>query len=479
MNGAAELEQASTRVYGGVPQFSTWNISMTFERWEKARTLLPKKSDIPSPQLEEAFRIVRRAAAVDTGAIENLYQVDRGFTFTVAAQGISWQAAVAQMGAQSSSLIQAQLDAYELLVDLVTTAWPVNAALVRRLHEQVCAKQTHYTVHTPNGPEQRPLELGAYKQLPNNVLTTTGEIFQYCPPMSVAADMDTLFSVLGSSEFLKAHPIVQAAYAHYAFVVIHPFQDGNGRVARLLASLFLCRAESIPFLVLSSQRGEYLASLRAADNDTPTALLRFVEACTESAFVLAEQSLRAARHPTVDLSMKQLREAYFARAGVEFAEIDRRIETIAKSLLTELVRKASQALGDLSGRLESSWRTEFFFPPLRAGDRCPDGNASLQYVVRTREPMVASCSGQIQFELPGNPQRTDTCVVRWRDSQVTGEPIELVELRIDDVLNPDSPIIDMRVHLATEQMVRQIGVVLAQSAIRERNQRGYVDKPSP
>lgn len=30
--------------------------------------------------------------------------------------------------------------------------------------------------------------------------------------------------------FVKAHPVLQAAWAHFAFVAVHPFADGNGRV---------------------------------------------------------------------------------------------------------------------------------------------------------------------------------------------------------------------------------------------------------
>ena len=38
------------------------------------------------------------------------------------------------------------------------------------------------------------------------------------------------------------HPVEFAAEAHYRFVAVRPFRDGNGRVARLLMNLFLLRA---------------------------------------------------------------------------------------------------------------------------------------------------------------------------------------------------------------------------------------------
>ena len=41
-------------------------------------------------------------------------------------------------------------------------------------------------------------------------------------------------------------PVLRAAVAHFWFVTIHPFQDGNGRLARALADLFLARADGCP-----------------------------------------------------------------------------------------------------------------------------------------------------------------------------------------------------------------------------------------
>ena len=50
--------------------------------------------------------------------------------------------------------------------------------------------------------------------------------------------MHRLIEQIRTPEFEAAHPALQASYCHYAFVVIHPFADGNGRVARALASTF-------------------------------------------------------------------------------------------------------------------------------------------------------------------------------------------------------------------------------------------------
>jgi hypothetical protein len=136
----------------------------------------------PPARLKAAFRAVRRAAAVDTGAIEQLYPVERGFTFTIALEGALWESVLNKKQEDVRSLIQAQLDAYELLVDLATGAMPVSEASIRRLHEQVCAAQLTHRVVTAVGPQDQELMKGAYKTHPNNVLTADGTRFSYCPP---------------------------------------------------------------------------------------------------------------------------------------------------------------------------------------------------------------------------------------------------------------------------------------------------------
>jgi fido (protein-threonine AMPylation protein) len=92
----------------------------------------------------------------------------------------------------------------------------------------------------------------------------TGEQHAYAPVDQVAPEMQRLMETLKSPEFGRAHPVIQASWAHYAFVAIHPFADGNGRVARALASAYLYRPNSVPFLMSADQRTPYFDALSAA-----------------------------------------------------------------------------------------------------------------------------------------------------------------------------------------------------------------------
>jgi hypothetical protein len=71
-----------------------------------------------------------------------------------------------------------------------------------------------------------------------------------------------------------AHPVVRAAWLHHRFIIIHPFEDGNGRVARALVLLVLLRNNYAPLVVDRTRRNEYLEALDAANEDDLRPLAR-------------------------------------------------------------------------------------------------------------------------------------------------------------------------------------------------------------
>jgi Fic family protein len=98
-----------------------------------------------------------------------------------------------------------------------------------------------------------------------------------------------------------ADPVLRAGIAHFWFVTIHPFEDGNGRIARAIADMSLARADGTPhrFYSMSSQiaaeRAEYyrrLESAQRADVDI-TSWLSWFLACLDRAIDAAEALLAA------------------------------------------------------------------------------------------------------------------------------------------------------------------------------------------
>ena len=110
------------------------------------------------------------------------------------------------------------------------------------------------------------MAVGEYKTSANHVKTRTGEIHYYATPEETPTRMHELVEWY-RAETTKAvmHPIEIAARFHHQFTAIHPFDDGNGRMSRLLMNLMLMQSGYPPTVIQLGERDEYLAALRRAD----------------------------------------------------------------------------------------------------------------------------------------------------------------------------------------------------------------------
>lgn len=124
--------------------------------------------------------------------------------------------------------------------------------------------------------QSQALPKGEYKQDANGPTRSDGSVHAYAPVDETVPEMTRLIDQLRSEEFEAAHPVAQAAYAQYAFVCIHPFADGNGRVARALASVYLYRSPGVPLVIYQDQRANYIDALEAADRGQFHTLMRFI-----------------------------------------------------------------------------------------------------------------------------------------------------------------------------------------------------------
>jgi len=116
---------------------------------------------------------------------------------------------------------------------------------------------------------------GEYKKFPNNVEAfdgageSLGVVFETTSPFDTPREMDGLVKWTRESlEDASLHPLIVVGVFAVVFLAIHPFQDGNGRLSRVLTSLLLLRAgySYIPYSSLESviekNKQAYYLSLR-------------------------------------------------------------------------------------------------------------------------------------------------------------------------------------------------------------------------
>jgi Fic family protein len=153
---------------------------------------------------------------------------------------------------------------------------------IRNLNKIILKEPFWKPAQTADGQTTRKQIIpGEYKTTPNNVITATGELFEFAPPSDVPARMSSLVEWLEASlhEFRDADLLWLLARLHHDFVLIHPFDDGNGRVARMLVNYVLMRLGYPPVIVPSERKRDYLAALRLADAGDIAELENFLGSC--------------------------------------------------------------------------------------------------------------------------------------------------------------------------------------------------------
>jgi len=250
--------------------------------------------------LSRALDVAMRYAAVDTNAIEGIYDTDRGFTRTVATQAIAWESAMDARGPHVRLAFNDALEGYRYVLDATTKAVEISEVWIRGLHEVLCASQETYRVLTDQGPEDRPLVKGKYKSTPNSPTLLDGRVHSYASVLDTPPEMYRLVQELRSEPFLAAHAVLQAAYAHYAYVCIHPFADGNGRVARAIASAYLYRSPGVPLVVFADQRNDYYDALELSDAFAYGSFIQFIGARALDAVQIVRLSLQQSAPPVAE-----------------------------------------------------------------------------------------------------------------------------------------------------------------------------------
>lgn len=224
--------------------------------------------------------------SIETGILERLYDVSRGLTITLIERGfhasLVGHSDATMAGDRLVEILEDHRQGLALVMDLIGQTRPLSVGWIKELHALLTRHQQFTDGVTPPGHHIQVIQVtlvhGAYKLHSNNLTRPDGTVHAYCPPEHVASEMDQLVAIYQALP--EALPEVRAAWLHHRFTQIHPFQDGNGRVARALASFEFIRAGLLPLLVDRDDRdGRYIPALEAADQGELRPLVTFFAEC--------------------------------------------------------------------------------------------------------------------------------------------------------------------------------------------------------
>ena len=215
-----------------------------------------------------------RSWAIETGIIEGLYTLDRGVTETLVMRGISEelieQSSTNKDPGELVRMLRDHQDAAEGVHHEIREGRPISRSAIRQIHSTLTRNQPTYRAVDQFGNSfDTPLHHGQFKTLPNNPIREDGSVHEYCPPEQVDSELDLLVEWYGQyqQETDAHHPILSGVWLHHRFTQIHPFQDGNGRVARTLLTWHLVREGYLPVVIKRDDRDRYIDALESADGD--------------------------------------------------------------------------------------------------------------------------------------------------------------------------------------------------------------------
>lgn len=328
--------------------------------WKERRSELERNE-----AYQDFINKMQREWAIETGIIERLYTWDRGVTEILIEQGIessliSHQGGVSQGEAEHiRAIISDQLDIVDGLFAYIKGEEPMTESFIRGLQAKFTLHQDTTEALTPDGRRiSVAMRRGEYKTQPNNPRRPDGAIHPYCPPELTKEEMERLVTLYRNANG-RYSTEVRAAWLHHRFTQIHPFQDGNGRVARALASLVFIKGGLFPLVIRESDRIEYITALETADSGDLGPLTRLFARRQRDAILRvfglerqvpraqdADQIIKSALQVLMD---REKREAGTLGQVQKFAD---RVEHVARERLDAVAGELDRGLGQIQqGRI--------------------------------------------------------------------------------------------------------------------------------
>jgi Fic family protein len=312
-----------------------------------------------SGALAEFNKRLGREWSIETGQIEGVYNLDRGLTETLIEKGIDSDLIPNQPGQRPpeiiAAIIQDHADVLEGLFLFVKGDRTLSKSYVHELHAALLRHQDTTAVRDQFGNLfEAKLLKGKYKERPNNPKKPDGSMHQYCPPEQVDSEMEKLLSLHAEHEKKDVPVEVRAAWLHHRFTQIHPYQDGNGRVARALASLILLRAGWFPVVVTREDRARYIDALELADEgDLRSLILLFSDVQKRALFQAMQVAADTQQVDTVEKAIAAAKRVLIAPGK----SLDPSIWPATKDTANRLMILANKRLEKLAYALRGELET--------------------------------------------------------------------------------------------------------------------------
>jgi Fic family protein len=214
-------------------------------------------------------------------------------------------------------------DALKKLEEIVHHELKITEKLITEFHKIILVE--------PFSGESE-INPGKYKVQPNYLFSQTGERIDFAPPKEVPKLMNELINWLNNhieppkrdKRKYDLHPLLIASSFHVQFIQIHPFGDGNGRMARIMMNLILMSCGYVPAIIRLEKRKEYYAALNLSTMDNPKALAEFVGLeCIHS----LEMAIKAAKGESIDEDDDLDKKLALLKKEVDAEDEDKEIQT--------------------------------------------------------------------------------------------------------------------------------------------------------
>jgi Fic family protein len=258
---------------------------------------------------------------------------------------------------------------------------PLTESFIRDLNRTILVENFWKAAKTPNGEDTRmEVQVGAYKTRPNSVITATGEEFEYASPQDTPVLVSDLVAWYNAEEEKGAlSPLELASLFHYRYIRIHPFEDGNGRIARLLVNYILHRHGYPMVVVRSDDKESYLRILHQCDVQTglqpadgANASLSQIKPFTDYLGTQLQRALelgiKAAKGESIEeaddftkrlsLLEKEAKQKVQIKENIIQSELDRKWDIISKIYLP-LSKEITDGLKPLNRFYTQNWQENF------------------------------------------------------------------------------------------------------------------------